>query len=170
MYNSRLIRPRAGRRGALSAIADDLLPAPPKPLGTYATWFQHDRWLFLSGMLPVRDGAPAYRGRLGAGLSLADGRAAAALAARNGLAVARSAVGDLARIAAVARLTVFLATNARFTEHAQVADAASDELNRWLIRRRPHARLAIGVASLPRGMPVELEMILAIHPARGAGP
>src|SRR5262245_45964308 len=107
------------------------LPDPPQPLGSYTTAVCHGRLLFLSGMLPVRDGQPAFQGRLGDSLGDSEAMEAASLAARNALAVARSALGSLDRVARVVRLTVYVATTTDYTAHARVADAASNVLNQW---------------------------------------
>jgi enamine deaminase RidA (YjgF/YER057c/UK114 family) len=138
------------------------LPEPPKPLGAYVAAVQQGALLFLSGMLPTRDGKPVFQGRVGAELSETEAREAATLAARNALAVARQAAGSLDRIARVVRLTVHLATTPAFVSHARVSDAASDVFLLVLGRRGEHARLALGAGSLPGGMPVELEVVLAI--------
>ena len=135
------------------------LPPPPAPLGKYARAARAGSLLFLSGMLPVEDRRPAFTGRAGLELSLDDTKAAARLAARNALAVAAAEAGSLDSIRRVIRLAVYLAAESDFTHHAQVADAASEILMIAFGADRPHARLAFGVASLPGGMPVELEVI-----------
>lgn len=138
------------------------LPRPPEPLGRYRMAARSGDLLFLSGMLPICDGMPEFRGRLGAELDIEAGRSAARLAARNGLAVARRHLTTLDRVESVVRLTVHLATTPEFEAHAQVADAASEVFHDALGPRGGHSRLALGAASLPGGMPVELEVILAV--------
>src|SRR5262245_42095272 len=139
------------------------LPAPPQALGAYVTAVQQGNLLFLSGVLPIRDGKAAFVGHLGNELSIADGREAAALATLNALAIAQAALGSLDRVARVIRITVYLATSPAFIDHARVADAASDVLNLAFGQGGGHARLAMGVASLPGGMPVELELVFSLN-------
>ncbi len=118
--------------------------------------------LFLSGMLPVKSGAPSSVGRVGQELTIESGRKAAQLAVANALAVARDAVG-LNRLAGVARLAAHVACAPDFRQHAAIADAASELLNQVFDGSR-HSRLAFGNSSLPGGMPVELELIFLLHP------
>jgi enamine deaminase RidA (YjgF/YER057c/UK114 family) len=139
-----------------------LLPEPPTPLGLYLPAVHACGLLFLSGMLPVKDGRPAWIGRVGAELSVSEGREAAKLATLNGLAVARAAVGSLDRITRVVRLTVHIASSSDFGDHAAVADGASTLLASLFDRTGGHARLAIGASSLPAQMPVELEMVFQL--------
>ena len=139
-----------------------VLPEPPKPLGAYVSAVEAGGLFFISGMLPVKEGRPAFIGRVGVELSLEEGRQAARLAALNGLAVSRSALGSLDRIARLVRLTVYIAGAPGFSDHATVADGASGLLASVFDGCGGHARLAIGAMSLPAHMPVELEMILEL--------
>jgi len=139
-----------------------VLPAPPMPLGAYVPAVAAGGLLFVSGMLPVRDGRPVWTGRVGTELTAADGREAARLAALNGLAAARAALGSLDRVRRPARLTVHVTAAADFTAHAAVADGASELLAALFENGGGHARLALGASSLPGGMPVELEMIFEL--------
>lgn len=139
-----------------------ILPEPPTPLGAYVPAVQADRLFFVSGMLPVHNQRPAWIGCVGATLTVAEGRNAATLAALNGLAVARGALGSLNRIRRVVRLTVHIATTPDFCEHAAVADGASELLAALFQDTGGHTRLALGASSLPARMPVELEMIFEL--------
>ncbi len=138
------------------------LPEPPKPLGTYVPAVAAGGMLFLSGMLPVKDGRPAWTGRVGMELSLDEGRQAARLAALNGLAVAQAELGSLDQIKRVVRLTVHIAAALDFSDHAVIADGASTLLASVFNETDGHARLAIGACSLPAKMPVELEIIFEL--------
>ena len=138
------------------------LPEAPRPLGNYVPAVEAGNLLFVSGMLPLEDGRAVFVGRVGQGLTIESGRRAAQLAVLNALAVARDAVG-LNRLAGVVRLGVNVACAIDFQEHAAVADAASELLNQVFEGNR-HSRLAFGAPSLPRGMPVELELIFLLHP------
>ena len=138
------------------------LPKAPRPLGDYVPALEAGNFLFVSGMLPIEDGAAAFVGRVGQELTIESGRRAAQLAITNALAVARDAVG-LNRLAGVVRLGVHVACAPDFQEHATIADAASELLNR-LFEGGRHSRLAFGASSLPGGMPVELEVVFLLHP------
>lgn len=140
-----------------------ILPEPPTPLGAYVPAVAAGGMLFLSGMLPVKDGRPAWAGLVGVELSIDEGRQAARLAALNGLAVAQAKLGSLDHIKRVVRLTVHVAAAPDFSDHAAVADGASTLLA-WLFNETDgHTRLAIGASSLPAKMPVELEMIFELR-------
>lgn len=139
-----------------------VLPEPPQPLGAYVPVVEASGLLFVSGMLPVVKQQPAWTGRVGKELAVAEGRDAAKLAAMNGLAVARAALGSLNSIRRVARLTVYIAAAPNFGEHAAVADGASELLAAVFKDCGGHARLAVGASSLPAQMPVELELVFEL--------
>jgi enamine deaminase RidA (YjgF/YER057c/UK114 family) len=138
------------------------LPAAPTPLGTYVETVQTGNLLFFSGMLPVVDHKPEYIGRLGKELDAAAGRKAAYTAALNVLAAAREHLGSLDRVTRVVRLGVFIATSGDFFDQPKVADAVSDLFRDVFGIEKTSVRLVIGVASLPLGMPIELEVIFEV--------
>lgn len=142
-----------------------VLPPPPKPLGAYVEAVQVGNLVYLSGALPMEGGAPRYRGRIGRDLSVEEGKSAARLAALNALALARQHLGSLDRVARVVRLTVSLATTPEFEGHAQVADGASELLAEVFGAAKLPTRMVSGVTSLPAGVPVVLELILATQAA-----
>ena len=144
------------------------LPRPPTPLGAYVETVQSGNLLFLSGTLPVEAGVPKFLGRIGAELSVEDGRSATRLAALNALAIAREYLGSLDRVTRVVRLGVALVTTAEFREHPKVADAASDLLVRVFGADKTSTRLVFGMASLPVGVCVVLESIFEIGEATGS--
>jgi len=137
------------------------LPPPIRPLGAYVEALQTGNLLFLTGMLPLSKGSPKYLGRLGAELDAEQGRAAAQLTALNALAIAREYLGSLSRITRVVRHSVMIATQGDFFDQPRVADGAS-ELFRDVFEGELSVRLVYGVASLPLGMPVELEVIFEV--------
>ncbi len=140
------------------------LPSVPTPLGAYVEVVQTGNLLFLSGMLPVAGGKPAYLGRLGAELTAEDGRKAAAIACLNVLSAARHHLGSLDKVSRVVRLGVSVATEGDFREHPSVADAASEMLVHVFGEEKLSTRIVLGVASLPLGMPIELEVIFEVTP------
>ena len=138
------------------------LPAAPQPLGTYVETLQTGNLLFLSGMLPVVDHKPKYRGRLGQELDAEAGRDAAYTAALNALAAAKEHLGSLDRVTRVVRLGVFMATFGDSLDMPRVADGASDLFRDVFGADKMAVRLVIGVASLPLAVPIELEIILQV--------
>src|SRR5690348_15420739 len=86
------------------------LPSPPTPFGAYAEAVRSGNFLFLSGTLPVLNGRPQYRGRLGTDLNAEQAWSATRLAALNALAIAREHLGSLNHISRIVRLGVMLAT------------------------------------------------------------
>jgi enamine deaminase RidA (YjgF/YER057c/UK114 family) len=139
------------------------LPSPPEPFGTYAEAVQTGSLLFLSGMLPTKGREAKFIGRLGAELSTEAGREAARLAALNGLAVARQHLGSLDRVTRIVRLGVMVATSGDVRDQAKVADGASDLLQEVFGPEKNPCRMVYGVASLPLGTPVEVELIFEVQ-------
>jgi len=138
------------------------LPAPPEPFGVYAEAVQTGNLLFLTGMLPTEGRAAKFVGRVGAELDAEAGRAAAHLAARNAMAVARQHLGSLDKVTRIVRLGVYVATCGDFREQPKVADGASELLQDIFGKDKNPSRLVYGVASLPLGTPVELEVIFEV--------
>ena len=138
------------------------LPTPPQPFGAYVESVQSGRLLFLSGMLPVVDHKPKYVGRLGQELDMESGRDALRTASVNALAAARAHLGTLDKVTRVVRLGVYLAASGDFIDQPKVADVASELFESIFGKDRTSVRMVLGVASLPLGMPVELEVILEV--------
>src|SRR2546421_9393690 len=138
------------------------LPAPPEPFGTYAEAVQTGNLLFLTGMLPTEGRAAKFVGRIGAELDVEAGRKAAHLAALNALAVAREHLGSLDKVTRIVRLGVSVATSGDVRDQPKVADAASDLLQDVFGKEKNPCRIVYGVASLPLGTPVELEIIFEV--------
>jgi enamine deaminase RidA (YjgF/YER057c/UK114 family) len=138
------------------------LPAHPTPFGSYVEAVQTGNLLFFSGMLPVVDHKPKYIGRLGKELDVEAGRDAAYTAALGVLAAAKEHLGSLDRVTRVVRLGVFIATSGDFFDQPRVADAVSDLFQDVFGIEKSSVRLVIGVASLPLGMPIELEVIFEV--------
>ena len=138
------------------------LPAPPEPFGTYVEAVQTGNLLFLTGMLPTEGRAAKFVGRIGAELDVEAGRKAARIAALNVLAVARKHLGSLDKVTRIVRLGVSMATSGDVRDQPKVADAASDLLEDVFGKEKSPCRLVYGVASLPLGTPVELEIIFEV--------
>jgi enamine deaminase RidA (YjgF/YER057c/UK114 family) len=138
------------------------LPVPPEPFGIYAEAVQTGNLLFLTGMLPTEGREAKLIGRIGAELDVEAGRAAARLAALNGLAVAKQHLGSLDKVTRIVRLGVAVATSGDVRDQPKVADGASELLQDVFGKDKNPSRLVYGVASLPLGVPVELELILEV--------
>ncbi len=138
------------------------LPAPPEPFGTYVEAVQTGNLLFLTGMLPTVGREAKFVGRVGAELDAKAGREAAYLAALNALAVARDHLGSLDKITRIVRLGVMVATHGDVRDQPKVADAASDLFQSVFGKDKNPCRVVYGVASLPLGAPVELEIIFEV--------
>src|SRR4030095_3944870 len=156
----------AGRPSSRLSELGIVLPAPPTPLGAYVESSDTGTLLFLSGMLPVVHRKLAIAGRLGANLSVQDGLDAARIASLNALAAAKEHLGDLDRLKKLVKLTVLIATTEQFTEHATVADGASDLFVQIFGREVGHVRLVYGVQSLPIGAPVIVDTVFEIENGR----
>jgi enamine deaminase RidA (YjgF/YER057c/UK114 family) len=138
------------------------LPTPPEPFGIYAEAVQTNNLLFLTGMLPTEGREAKFLGRVGAELDVEAGRGAARMAALNGLAVAKQHVGSLDKVKRIVRLGVLVATSGDVRDQPKVADGASELLQDVFGKDKNPSRLVYGVASLPLGVPVELELIFEV--------
>ena len=140
-----------------------MLPKAPHPLGAYVEAVQSGNLLFLSGALPIKDGKPQYIGRLGKELDADAGRDALRTATLNALSAAKQHLGSLDRVRKVIRVGVYLATSGDFYNQPIVADAASELLRDVFGEGKTSVRSVIGVASLPLGVPVILEVTFEVN-------
>ncbi|BCA53153.1 hypothetical protein W02_02930 [Nitrospira sp. KM1] len=138
------------------------LPPAPKPVATYIPAVRAGELLFLSGVLPMRDGQLAYSGKLGRELTLEQGTEASKLALLNALAIARQELGSLDQIVRVVKVVGHVASAEGFNDQPQVLNGASDLLVKIFGEAGRHARVAIGAAELPRKAAVEIELILHV--------
>ncbi|RFB93711.1 hypothetical protein B5K11_14515 [Rhizobium leguminosarum bv. trifolii] len=139
------------------------LPPPPTPLGAYVEVVRTGNLVFFSGMLPVVNRQPRFIGRVGGALTTEDGRKAAETATLSALAAARDYLGSLDRVAKVVKLGVYIATEGDFRDHSKVADGASEILLQVFGEEKLSGRVVLGVASLPLGVPIELELVLQVE-------
>ncbi|MEO8660038.1 MAG: RidA family protein [Bryobacteraceae bacterium] len=138
------------------------LPHPPTPFGAYVPAVQTGNLLFLSGMLATAGHQATAVGIVGQDLDVDGGRKAALTAALNAIALTQKQLGSLNRVKQVVRLGVYVAATPEFTDHAKVADGASELFRDVFGENAVSSRLVIGVSSLPLGSPVELEVILEV--------
>jgi len=160
-----MVTPESSRPASAEQRLKELgveLPEPPKPFGIYAEAVQAGNLLFLTGMLPTEGRAAKFIGRIGAELDVEAGRNAAHPAALNAIAVASQFLGSLDKVTRVVRLGVAVATSGDVREQPKVADGASELLQDVFGKDKNPSRLVYGVASLPLGTPVELELIFEV--------
>ncbi|WP_248767776.1 RidA family protein [Pseudomonas sp. MWU12-2345] len=141
------------------------LPQPGQPIANYVNYVISQNQLFISGQIPLQDGKTAFIGRLGDSLDEAQGAQAAELAALGLLAQLGHALDDdLSRLVRIVRLGVFVASSPDFQRQGAVANGASNLLVNALGDKGRHARTAVGVASLPSGVAVEIDAIFELRP------
>jgi enamine deaminase RidA (YjgF/YER057c/UK114 family) len=140
------------------------LPAPPTPVATYIPAVRAGELLFLSGVIPFREGRLVFEGKLGRELTVEQGYEAARVALLNALAIVRQELGTLDRVKKVVRMTGHVASAEGFVQHPAVINGASDLLVRIFDEAGRHARVALGAAELPLNAPVEIELIVQVTP------
>lgn len=138
------------------------LPAPPKPVANYVPAVQVGDLLFLSGVLPSRDGQLIMTGKLGQGITIEQGVEAARVAVLNGLSIVKHEIGSLDRVKRIVKVVGYIASAPGFTDHPRVLNGASDLLVSLFGDAGRHARVAVGAAELPRHAPVEIDLIVQI--------
>ncbi|MFO7942321.1 MAG: RidA family protein [Bacillota bacterium] len=136
------------------------IPEVPAPLAAYVPGVVTGNYLYTSGQLPTVAGELEHVGRLGAELTLEEGYGAARLSCLNCLGVIKSHLGDLSRVRRIVKVTGYVASTADFTDHPAVVNGTSELLGEVFGDKGAHARAAVGVAALPKGAPVEIEMIV----------
>ena len=138
------------------------LPKQMTPAGNYVPAVRTGNLLYLSGAGPVDNDGNLTRGKLGDDLSIEEGQAAARLVALQSLAVIRRELGSLDRVKQVVKLLCMVNATPDFGQPPLVANGASDLLVEIFGEAGKHARSAVGMATLPMGMAVEIEMIVEV--------
>ena len=138
------------------------LPAPPKPVANYIPAVKVGNLLFVSGHGPYNDGKTIISGKLGKELTIEEGYKTARNVALNCLASIQATLGDLNKVKRVAKLLGMVNCTEDFKDPPKVINGASDLLVEVFGDAGKHARSAVGMQSLPNGIPVEIEMILEI--------
>ena len=139
------------------------LPAVAPPAANYVPYVQSGNQLFIAGQIPFLNGVKAHIGKLGDGFSIEQGQDAARACALNILAQAKAAAGgDWTRIVRCVKLGVFVNGTPDFDQQPAVANGASDLMVAVLGESGKHARAAVGVASLPFGVAVEIDAVFEL--------
>lgn len=138
------------------------LPPAPAAIASYVPVRISGGHAFVSGQIPIEDGTVLSSGKVGAEVSVEQGREAARRCVLQALAALRSALGSLDRVKGIVRLDVFVASAPGFTDQPQVANGASDLLVEIFGEEGRHARAAVGVAELPLGASVEVALLARV--------
>ena len=138
------------------------LPDAPKPLGSYVPCVQTGQLVFLSGILPIRNGTLARTGRVGENVTIDEAKEDARKATINALAVLKAHIGSLDKVQRCVKITGYIASAPDFTEQPKVLNAASDLLFDIFGKAGTHARAAVGVYILPMHSPLEIEFIFEV--------
>ena len=139
------------------------LPAAPEPVANYVNGVRTGDLIFLAGKGPKRADGTEIRGKLGAEISIEEGYEAARLTAINQLAVLKEMLGDLSRVKRVVKVLGMVNSDPDFVQQPAVVNGFSDLIVEVFGDRGRHARAAVGMASLPRGQSVEIEMIVEVE-------
>lgn len=139
------------------------LPAAAKPLAAYVPVVQVEKYLYVSGQLPMIEGELKYKGKLGELFSVDDGYKAARLCAVNCLGAIKGLAGSIDKIEQIIKITGFVNSSPGFIGQPAVVNGASELLEEVFGEAGKHARSAVGVNELPLGAAVELEMIVKVR-------
>ena len=138
------------------------LPPVAKPVAAYVPAVASGHLVYTSGQLPMVEGELAAAGRLGAEISPEEGAELAKICGLNAIAAVKSVIGDLDRVVRIVKVVGFVASTPEFTSHPAVVNGASNLMKEAFGENGVHARSAVGVAALPLGAPVEVEMIVEV--------
>jgi enamine deaminase RidA (YjgF/YER057c/UK114 family) len=139
------------------------LPEPPQPVANYVNGVRTGNLIFLAGKGPKRADGTEIIGKLGAGVSIEQGYEAARLTAINQLAVLKAMLGDLKKVKRIVKVLGMVNSDPDFVEQPKVINGFSDLMVAVFGERGRHARAAVGMASLPRGQAVEIELIVEVE-------
>ena len=139
------------------------LPQPPKPVANYVNAVRTGNLIFLAGKGPKRADGSEITGKLGREISIQEGYEAARLTAINQLSVLKAELGDLNKVKRIVKVLGMVNSEPSFVEQPKVINGFSDMMVAVFGDRGRHARAAVGMASLPRGQAVEIEMIVEVY-------
>ncbi len=139
------------------------VPEGVAPAGNYVPAVRSGNLVFVAGQIPLEGGKPQFIGKLGREFKVEDGQKAARLCAINIVSQLRAALGgDLDKVKRIVRVGGFVNAVPDFTDQPQVVNGASDLLVQIFGEAGKHARAAVGVSSLPRGVAVEVEAVAEV--------
>ena len=139
------------------------LPAPPQPVANYVNGVRAGNLIFLAGKGPKRADGTEIRGKLGQDISIEEGYEGARLTAINQLAVLKTMLGDLRKVKRIVKVLGMVNSDPNFVEQPKVINGFSDLMVEVFGDRGKHARAAVGMATLPRGQAVEIELVVEVY-------
>ena len=138
------------------------LPPPPNPVANYVNGVRTGNLIFLAGKGPKRADGSEIHGKIDADVSIEEGYEAARITAINQLAVLKEMLGNLNKVKRVVKVLGMVNSDPDFIQQPAVINGFSDLIVEVFGERGRHARAAVGMASLPRGQSVEIEMIVEV--------
>lgn len=138
------------------------LPTPPKPLASYIPFVKTGNLVFVAGQIPTKDGKPAFTGKVGKELTVAQAQEAAVLCVHNALAILKQAAGSLDKVKKIVRVVGHVNCAPGFTDVHVVTNGASDLFALVFGENGKHSRLSLGAAELPLNVPFELDVIAEV--------
>ena len=139
------------------------LPQPPKPAGAYIPVVISDKLAYVSGQIPIENGKVAFTGKVPTEQSIEQAQNAARLCVINALAHLKAELKSLDKVTKILRVSGFVNSAPDFIDQPKVINAASELLFDIFGKNGQHSRIAVGVASLPLGATVEIDMIVKIQ-------
>ncbi|HHY46422.1 MAG TPA: RidA family protein [Firmicutes bacterium] len=139
------------------------LPECPTPVAAYVPAVKAGEFVYASGQTAIVDGKPVHPGKLGADVSIEQGYEAAKICALRCLAEVKSVIGSLDRVKRIVKVTGYVASAPGFGDQPKVVNGASELFRAVFGPKGEHARAAIGVAELPGGACVEVEIIAQVE-------
>ncbi|MBU1012505.1 MAG: RidA family protein [Bacteroidetes bacterium] len=140
-----------------------ILPEPPQPVANYVNGVRTGNLIFLAGKGPKRSDGTEITGKLGVDVSIEEGYEAARITAINQLSVLKQMLGDLKKVKRIVKVLGMVNSDPSFIDQPKVINGFSDLMVAVFGERGMHARAAVGMASLPRGQAVEIEMIVEVE-------
>ncbi|MFI6502381.1 RidA family protein [Nonomuraea typhae] len=138
------------------------LPEVVPPLAAYVPAVRSGDYVYTSGQVPMVDGKLVGSGKVGADVTAEEAAGHARICALNAIAALKSQVGDLTKVVRIVKVVVFVASDPEFTAQPSVGNGASELLREVFGESGVHARSAVGVAALPLGASVEVELIAEV--------
>ncbi len=139
------------------------LPSPPQPVANYVNGVQAGNLIFLAGKGPRYADGTEITGKVGTEVTIEEAYEGARLTAINQLAVLKSMLGDLNRVKRIVKVLGMVNCDPSFTDQPKVINGFSDLMVEVFGEKGKHARAAVGMASLPRGQAVEIELVVEIY-------
>lgn len=139
------------------------LPSPPQPVANYVNGVRTGNLIFLAGKGPKYPDGRELRGKLGQDITIEQGYEGARMTAINQMAVLKEMLGDLRRVKRIVKVHGMVNSDSSFVDQPKVINGFSDLMVEVFGERGKHARAAVGMASLPRGQAVEIEVVVEVE-------